>query len=137
MFDDFARQIGKAAQTLAGNANPDLAAGLLDLLKDRGGLDGLVRRFHEAGLDDVLASWVSTGPNRPITPDDLAKILDPEQLSELSRRAGVALSRVPEALATLLPTLVDRLTPDGELPGPYQLLRMATSFLRGDRGTSS
>lgn len=137
MFDDFARQIGKAAQTLAGSANPDLAAGLFDLLKDRGGLDGLVRRFHEAGLDEVIASWVSTGPNRPITPEDLAKILDPEQLAELSRRAGVALSRLPDALSTLLPTLVDRLTPDGELPGPYQLLRMATGFLRGDRGTPS
>jgi len=133
IFDDFAKQIAKAAQSFADGANPDLAAALLDLVKERGGLDALVRRFQEAGLGDVIASWVSTGPNRPISPDDLAKILDPEQLASLSRRAGVAIARVPEALAALLPTFVDRLTPDGELPGPYQLLRMAADFLRRDR----
>lgn len=137
IFDDFARQIARAAQSFAETANPDLAAGFLDLLKERGGLDGLVRRFHEAGLDDVIASWISTGPNQPLRPEDLAKILDPEQLTELSRRAGVAIGRLPDALASLLPTLVDRLTPDGEIPGPYQLLRMAAAFLRGEHGSAS
>ena len=80
-----------------------------------------------------MASWISTGPNHPITAEQLARVLDPEQLRELSRQAGVALVQLPEALATLLPTLVDRLTPEGEVPDPYQLLRMAMGALRGER----
>ena len=52
---------------------------------------------------------------------------------ELSRQAGVAMASLPEALTALLPTLVDRLTPDGEVPDPYELLRMAVGFLRGER----
>ncbi len=132
LFDEFAKQVAKAAQTIADGTAPELAQGFLEMLQQRGGLDGLVRRFQEQGLGDVIASWVSTGPNKPITPEQLAQVFDPEQLRELSRQAGVALSRVPEVLATLAPTLVDRLTPDGEIPGPYQLIRMAVGFLRGE-----
>jgi uncharacterized protein YidB (DUF937 family) len=124
LFDEFAKHVAKAAQAFAEGTSPELAQGFLAMMQERGGLDALIRRFQEQGLGDVIASWVSTGPNQPITP---------EQLHKLSREAGVALSRVPEVLAGLLPTLVDRLTPDGEVPGPYQLLRMALNVLRGER----
>src|SRR5690349_5622595 len=133
LFDEFAKHVANAAQTLAESASPDLAKGFLDLLQQHGGLDALIRRFQEQGLGDVIASWVSIGPNQPITPEQLARVLDPEQLRALSREAGVALSRVPEVLAGLLPTFVDRLTPEGDVPGPYQLLRMAMGALRGER----
>jgi uncharacterized protein YidB (DUF937 family) len=133
LFDEFAKQMANAAQTFTEGNTPELARGFLDLLQDRGGLDGLVRRFQEQGLGDVIASWVSTGANQPITAEQLARVLDPEQLRELSRQAGIAVSRLPEALAALVPTLVDRLTPEGEMPGPYQLLRMALSVLRGEK----
>ena len=133
LFDEFAKQMAKAAQTFTEGNAPELARGFLELLQQRGGLDGLVRRFQEQGLGDVIASWVSTGANQPITPEQLARILDPEQLRELSRQAGIAVSRLPEALAALVPTLVDRLTPEGEMPGPYQLLRTALGVLRGEK----
>lgn len=133
IFDDFAKHVATAAQSFAERASPDLAAGVLEALQEWGGLEGLIRRFQEHGLGDVVASWIGTGPNRPITPEELERLLDPDELRELSRRAGVAMSRLPEALATVLPTLVDRLTPDGELPGPYELLRMAMDRLRTPR----
>ena len=134
LFDEFAKHVVDAAQAFTEANTPQLAKGFLDVLQEHGGIDGLVRRFQEQGLGDLIASWISTGPNQPITPEQLARVLDPEQLRELSRQAGVAMARLPEALTALLPTLVDRLTPDGEVPGPYQLLRMAVGFLRGDRG---
>jgi uncharacterized protein YidB (DUF937 family) len=133
LFDDFARQVAKAAQTVAEGNAPELAQSFLSMLQQRGGLDALVDRFREQGLGDVIASWISKGANEPITPEQLARVLDPEQLRELSRQAGVAVGRLPEALATVMPTLVDRLTPDGEMPGPYELLRMAVAVLRGEK----
>lgn len=133
LFDEFAKQVMGAAHTLADANGSKLAQGVLELLEQRGGLDGLIQRFRDQGLDDVIASWISTGPNRPITAEQLERVLDPEQLRELARRAGIAFGQAPEALAALLPTLVDRLTPDGEVPGPYQLLRMVVAFVRGDR----
>jgi uncharacterized protein YidB (DUF937 family) len=135
LFDEFAHQVAGAVQALTEGSTPRLAQGLLDLVQQRGGLDGLVRTFREQHLEELIASWISTGPNRPITPEELARVLDPEQLRELSHQAGIALARVPEALAALLPTMVDRLTPDGEIPGPYQLLRHALAVLRGGTRT--
>jgi uncharacterized protein YidB (DUF937 family) len=133
LFDDFVKHVAEAAQTVTAGRTTELAQSMLDLLQERGGIDGLIERFREVGLGDVIASWVANGPNLPITPEELARVLDPEQLRTLSRQAGIAMSGLTETLATLLPALVDRLTPDGEVPGPYQLLRMAVDFLRGDR----
>ena len=133
LFDEFAKQVAGAAQALASGQAPELARGFFDQLQERGGIDGLIRRFQEQGLGDVIASWIANGPNLPITPEQLARVFDPDQLRMLSNRAGIAMGRVPEALAALLPTLVDRLTPDGEVPGPYQLIRMAVAVLRGER----
>lgn len=132
LFDEFAQQIAGAVQALTEGNTPRLARGLLDMLQERGGLDGLVRTFREQHLEELIASWISTGPNRPITTEQLARVLDPEQLGELSRRAGIAMTRLPEALAALLPAMVDRLTPDGEIPDPYRLLRHALTVLRGE-----
>ena len=133
LFDEFAKQVAGAAQAFAAGETPELARSFLGLLQERGGIDGLIRRFQEHDLGDVIASWIATGPNMPITPEQLARVFDPEQLRTLSSQAGIAMARLPEALAALLPTLVDRLTPDGDVPGPYQLIRMAVGFLRGDR----
>ena len=133
LFDELAKQVAGAAQSFAEGNTPKLAQGFFDLLQKHEGIDGLIRKFQEQGLGDVIASWISTGPNRPITPEQLARVFDPEQLRELSHQVGIAMARLPDALAGLLPTLVDRLTPDGEVPGPYQLLRMALGFLRGER----
>jgi uncharacterized protein YidB (DUF937 family) len=133
LFDEFAKQVAGAAQAFAAGETPELARSFLDLLQERGGIDGLIRRFQEQGLGDVIQSWIANGPNSPITPEQLARVFDSEQLRTLSSQAGIAMGRLPEALAALLPTLVDRLTPDGEVPGPYQLLRMAIGLLRGER----
>ncbi len=133
LFDEFAKHVATAAQSLAAGQTPDLVRGFLDQLQEHGGIDGLIQRFQEQDLGDVIASWISNGPNLPITPEQLARVFDSDQLRELSRQAGVAMAGLPEAVTALLPTLVDRLTPDGEVPGPYQLLRMAVGFVRGDR----
>jgi uncharacterized protein YidB (DUF937 family) len=133
LFDEFAKQVAGAAQAFAAGETPALARGFLDLLQERGGIDGLIRRFQEQGLGDVIQSWIANGPNLPITAEELARVFDSEQLRTLSSQAGIAMGRLPDALAALLPTFVDRLTPDGEVPGPYQLIRMAVGFLRRER----
>lgn len=133
LFDELAKQVAATAQVFAEQTSPQLAQGLLEVLQQHGGIDGLIQRFREQGLGDLIASWISTGPNQPISPEQLARILDPEQLRELSRQAGIAIARLPDALAALLPTLVDRLTPEGEVPDPYQLFRLAVGLLRGER----
>jgi uncharacterized protein YidB (DUF937 family) len=80
------------------------------------GLSELMQHFQQKGKGDVAQSWVNSGPNQAIAPDELAKTLGPDVLADLSSRTGLS---EPELLARLsqhLPTAVDKYTPEGQLP---------------------
>lgn len=110
----------------SGGGQADLLGAVLGMLTQGGqgagagglaGLAGLVAQFQKAGLGDVVNSWVGTGQNLPIRPDQLGQALGPDVLSGLSSRLGGApTSELLGPLAQLLPQLVDTLTPNGQLP---------------------
>ena len=87
--------------------------GLVSNNGQTGGLGGLAEKFNQAGLGDVLGSWIGTGPNAPITGDQLGSVLGGDLMNQLATRLGMS-----EAgqLAQGLPDLIDRLTPQGEAP---------------------
>lgn len=96
-----------------------LVKSVLDLLEDDrqgGGLDGLSRSFEEKGLGDVISSWIGTGANRSISPDQLSQVLGRGRIDELARKSGLSASQAPGILAAVLPALIDKLTPDGQVP---------------------
>lgn len=101
-----------------GNGSALLMA-ILALLSNRssaGGLPGLAERFRRGGLGDVMGSWIGTGPNLPINPDQLGALLGPDTLDELAREAGLSRDEAAEELSEVLPQVVDRLTPQGQVP---------------------
>ncbi len=109
----------------AGGSQAALLGAAMSLLGGQGGgLGGLVQAFTKHGLGDVANSWVGTGQNLPISPDQLSKVLGPQQLSQFAQAAGVPPDAAGSTLASLLPTLVDKLTPDGQLPAGGQLPAM-------------
>ena len=81
-----------------------------------GGLAGLVEQLGKKGLGDVVQSWVGTGPNKEVTPDQLSHAVDKNMLEELAAKLGISPQMVSTHLAEVLPKIVDRLTPDGKLP---------------------
>jgi uncharacterized protein YidB (DUF937 family) len=87
-----------------------------------GSLDGLKQQFQQKGLGDVVGSWIGTGTNQPITADQIVHALGPERIDALAQKAGLAPGQGAQALAQILPTLVDRLTPNGQIPPANQLL---------------
>jgi uncharacterized protein YidB (DUF937 family) len=86
-----------------------------------GGLAGLVEAFHAKGLGDVVRSWVGTGENQPVSPGQLESVFGRERLEDLAKRAGIPLDAFKAKLAQYLPTVVDKLTPDGEVPDAGEL----------------
>lgn len=106
----------------AGGGQANALSAVLGLLGgNSGGLGGLVQAFQKQGLGDVVASWISTGQNLPISADQISKVLSPQQLSQFASQAGVGPDAAGSTLAALLPQLVDKLTPDGQLPAGNQL----------------
>ena len=81
-----------------------------------GGLAGLVTRFQQGGLGDVVGSWVGTGQNLPISADQLQQVLGSDMVSGLAAKFGLSPTDVGGQLSQLLPQVVDTLTPNGELP---------------------
>ena len=86
-----------------------------------GGLDGLLEKLKTAGQGDKADSWVGTGENKPIQPDDLGKALGSQTLKDIAARAGISEEELLRQLSAILPGLVDKLTPGGNLPKSDQL----------------
>lgn len=81
-----------------------------------GGLHGLVERFQEAGLGNVISSWISSGQNVPITPAQMEQALGEGQLQQISEETGLTQHEAAGRLSGMLPDLVDQLTPAGNIP---------------------
>lgn len=108
--------------------NPLLQAvtSLLGQNSSVGGLAGLVQAFQKNGLGDIVNSWVSTGKNMPVTPDQIKQGLGSDFLSQLASKAGISPDAASAQLSSLLPDVIDKLTPCGtvEAGGIDQLLKM-------------
>jgi uncharacterized protein YidB (DUF937 family) len=92
-----------------------LVAMLSALLAQSGGLQGLMNKFSQAGLGHVFSDWVSTGPNPPVSPDQVRQVLGPDQIQNIAAQLGIDPGRASELVAEFLPTVVDRLTPGGKI----------------------
>jgi uncharacterized protein YidB (DUF937 family) len=81
-----------------------------------GGLGGLISAFQQAGLGDVMQSWISQGTNQPISPDQLHNVLGSDQAQAMANNAGMPVQDFLTQLSQHLPQAVDKMTPDGKLP---------------------
>src|SRR5437763_8081954 len=99
---------GRSNEQTQANPMIDIVGGLL---AQSGGLQGLMSKFSQAGLGDVFSKWVNTGPNPPISADQIKQVLGSEQIQALAAKLGIDPNRAAEVVAEHLPTVVDRLTP--------------------------
>ena len=86
------------------------------IIEKHGGLQGVVNEFERNGLGATVKSWVGTGPNQPISPADVHRVLGPDLLQQLSEKSGLSVQDLTAKLSQVLPQAVDRLTPDGAIP---------------------
>lgn len=81
-----------------------------------GGLNDLLKQFQQGGHSDTANSWVGTGPNKPIEPNDLANALGADKISTLMAQSGLPRDELLQGLGQYLPQVIDHLTPQGRLP---------------------
>ncbi len=87
----------------------------LEMFNQNGGLSGVLDKFKEGGLADAAASWVGKGENMPISADQIASVLGNGQIAEMAAKFGISPETLSAQIAEHLPTVVDKLTPDGEV----------------------
>jgi uncharacterized protein YidB (DUF937 family) len=121
----------QALSSVTGGSSSPLVAGVLQMIQNQpGGLQGLVQNFHDKGMGGLVSSWISTGPNPPITSDQVHQALGTDQVKALAAKAGINPDIAAAAIAQILPGLVDKLTPNGTVPEHSNVLDMATSMLK-------
>ena len=127
LMDQLGQAVGGAMSGQAGQ-NPLLQAltSLFGQNSSVGGLAGIVQAFQKNGLGDIVNSWVGTGKNLPVTPDQIKQGLGSDFLSQLASKAGVSPDAASTQLSSLLPDVIDKVTPNGKIEtgGIDQLLKM-------------
>jgi uncharacterized protein YidB (DUF937 family) len=128
----------KAVASLLGGSSNPLAASVLQMINNHpGGLPGLLQSFHDKGLGDIVSSWVGTGQNLPISAEQIQHVLGGDQIKALAAKAGISTDSAGSSLAQFLPMLIDKLTPNGQVPQQANLLETGMNLLKslGRTGT--
>jgi uncharacterized protein YidB (DUF937 family) len=86
------------------------------LIQKHGGIGGIVQQFQAQGFGDTVKSWVSTGPNQPISPDQVHQALGSDTMTQLAAQLGISPQELSAKLSTVLPQVVDKMTPTGVVP---------------------
>ncbi len=127
-----------ATSKVAGS-NPEAAAVLEMIQNHSGGVSGLVQSFHSNGLGGLVNSWIGSGENQSVSPAQIQQVLGSGPVQALAQKLGVSPEQASSTLSQLLPTVMDKLSPNGAVPEHSNLLQMGESLLSslGKTGTNS
>jgi len=123
LLDSVIGALGQSGQGGGAGGGADLLSAVVSMLGQSGGqggglggLAGLVAKMQQSGLGDVAASWVGTGQNQPISADQLGGVLGGDTVSNMASQLGLNQGDLLGQLTQVLPQLVDKLTPQGQIP---------------------
>ena len=81
-----------------------------------GGLGDLINSLSQNGHGEAANSWVQRGPNKELDAGQLEQGLGSDTLDEIAAKTGLSRAELLSRLQSVLPTAVDKLTPEGRLP---------------------
>lgn len=134
LFDEVVSIVGKQVGGGGQNSLLEQAIALVNN-PETGGLQGLIDRFQTGGLGEIVSSWIGTGANQSVSADQISNALGAEKIKEIAEQAGLPENQISDSLASLLPRIVDQLTPNGRVPQGNALAEsigaLAGKFLKG------
>jgi uncharacterized protein YidB (DUF937 family) len=102
---------------LGGIVGAEMATAVNGFIQQHGGVQGVVAQLEQQGLGGVARSWISTGPNQPISADQINKVFGGSGvLGQLAAKAGLSPQDLSQKLSQVLPAAIDKLTPGGTIP---------------------
>ncbi|NOT64038.1 MAG: DUF937 domain-containing protein, partial [Acidobacteria bacterium] len=113
LFDSIISEV--ASKFGLGDKAGPLVSALFSYIQGEG-IGGFLDKFKTAGLGNLVSSWISTGANEPMTESQVDKVLGGDVLGSLASKAGISSGIAKSAIAFMLPSLIDKLTPSGVLP---------------------
>ncbi len=87
----------------------------MDMFNQNGGLEGILEKFKQGGLAEQAASWVGKGENLPISAEQINSVLGNSSIAEMAAKFGITPEVLSAQIAEHLPTVVDKMTPNGQV----------------------
>lgn len=129
LLDQLAGQMLGGGNAQGGNTVVQLVLALIN--NTEGGLPGLLDKLQAGGLAAQVASWLGNGANQSVSAGALTEVLGAGTLGQLAGQFGMSEGEVAGGLAAALPSLVDKLSPEGEISGDNALFEQGLSMLGG------
>ena len=101
---------------LGGVIGGEMATVVNSFIQQHGGVQGIVAQFEKQGLGPTVQSWIGTGPNQPISADQVHQVFGSGMLTQLAAKAGMNPQDLAQKLSQVLPVAIDKLTPGGQVP---------------------
>ena len=100
----------------SGEQQHTIAQSVLQMVLSHGGVGGFTEKLRNAGLGSQVDSWVGTGQNQQIDPEQAQQAIGHDKITEIAQHAGVPPQVASAIVAQVLPRIVDHLTPNGQVP---------------------
>lgn len=84
-------------------------------VQEQGGVEVLIQKFQQGGLGEILSSWLSNGSNQSVSHSDIQSAFSPQDLQSLADKLGTDVQGASGTLSEILPQLVDKISPQGEV----------------------
>jgi uncharacterized protein YidB (DUF937 family) len=124
-----------AGQFLGGGqqgGNATLMSTVLQMVNSHpGGLPGLISTFQQQGLGGAVNSWIGSGTNEPVAPQQVQNAVGESQMQDVAAKLGISTEDASAKIAQLLPGIIDHLTPNGQVPSSgSNLLELGEGLLK-------
>jgi len=108
--------MGMVDGILGGLIGGEMATVVNRLIEKHGGVSGIVTQLEQQGLGATVKSWVGTGPNQPISADQVHQAIGADTIQEIAAKFGLTPQDLAQKLSQVLPQAIDKLTPGGVVP---------------------
>jgi uncharacterized protein YidB (DUF937 family) len=108
--------VGLLDALIGGAVGAEMITVVNQLIEKHGGLPGIVSQLQQQGLGPTVNSWIGSGPNQPISADQVHQAFGPDTIRELAARTGMNPQELAQKLSQVLPQVIDKLTPNGSVP---------------------
>lgn len=112
---------------------------VLAWIQKQGGIQGALDKLKGQGLTSQVDDWVSTGPgeNASVDQQQVQSLFDEQDVEKVAEEAHVPKQDIYSAISTVLPQIIDSLTPQGEQTNKQeanadiqQVMNLVSGFLK-------
>ena len=120
-----------AAPSATSSPPPGVVAAIIQMLQSQpGGIPGVIQRFEGAGLGGLVQSWLGSGANQPVGPEQVEHALGQAPIGQVANQLGVSQGQAASHIAQFLPLILDHLSPNGQPPAGAGLGELQTLLSR-------